>query len=255
MTRRSSNEGLHSEPLRAALASALAGKPAALEDLLGRLGDGHGARPNLRLAAAFGAEISALPGIRRACSIGSARTMARPTRPRCSSRSPPRTGGSGGCRPIARSARPGRRSRRWRATNGRPFASARWMRWHRSPGVLVAGARCWRRRSTGWTSSDREIRFGAAGVAVEVFANRQVLAAVADPETLLDYLSRAIAAIADAPRSRSDRTPAAACCSRCRGRWPAWRPGCARASAAPPGWRSAGTPATPTCGRRCRRPS
>src|SRR6185295_4621160 len=53
---------------------------------------------------------------------------------------------------------------------------------------------------------DREVCFGAAGVVVEVFANRQTLAAVADPETLLDYLSRAIAAVAGAPRAaeRSD---------------------------------------------------
>jgi hypothetical protein len=53
---------------------------------------------------------------------------------------------------------------------------------------------------------DREIRFGAAGVVIEVFADRQTLAAVADPEALLDYLSRAIAAVADAPRAaeRSD---------------------------------------------------
>ena len=62
MSRAPSSEGLRSEPLRAALASALAGKPGPLEDLLRRHGDGHGARPNLRLAAAFGAEISALPG-------------------------------------------------------------------------------------------------------------------------------------------------------------------------------------------------
>jgi hypothetical protein len=53
---------------------------------------------------------------------------------------------------------------------------------------------------------DREIRFGAAGVIVEVFADRQKLAAIADPEALLDYLSRTIAAVADAPRAaeRSD---------------------------------------------------
>src|SRR4051812_30975741 len=61
MSRAPSNEGLRSEPLRAALTAALAGKPAALEDLLRRHGDGHGARPNFRLAAAFGAEMAALP--------------------------------------------------------------------------------------------------------------------------------------------------------------------------------------------------
>src|SRR4051795_9398985 len=62
MSRAPHNEGLRSEPLRAALTAAIGGKPDALEDLLRRHGDGHGARPNLRLAAAFGAEISALPG-------------------------------------------------------------------------------------------------------------------------------------------------------------------------------------------------
>ena len=36
MSRPPSNEGLRSEPLRAALTAALAGKPAALEDLLRR---------------------------------------------------------------------------------------------------------------------------------------------------------------------------------------------------------------------------
>ena len=54
-------EGLRNEALQAALTAALAGKPAQLEDLLSRFG-GHGLRPNLRLAAAFGAEVSALPG-------------------------------------------------------------------------------------------------------------------------------------------------------------------------------------------------
>ena len=43
------------------MTAALAGKTAQLEDLLSRFG-GYGVRPNLRLAAAFGAEVSALPG-------------------------------------------------------------------------------------------------------------------------------------------------------------------------------------------------
>jgi hypothetical protein len=51
----STNEGLKSEALREALRAALAGKPAALEDLMCRHGGGNDARPNLRLAAAFGA--------------------------------------------------------------------------------------------------------------------------------------------------------------------------------------------------------
>ncbi len=63
------------------------------------------------------------------------------------------------------------------------------------------------REATDWMEiEDREVGFGAAGVAVEVFANRQALAALGDPQPLLDYLSRAIAAAAGASRAaeRSD---------------------------------------------------
>ncbi|HET6283570.1 MAG TPA: hypothetical protein VFH73_21625, partial [Polyangia bacterium] len=59
---RSSDEGLKSEALQKALAAALAGKPAQLEDLFCRHGCGPEPRPNLRLAAAFGTEIGAFPG-------------------------------------------------------------------------------------------------------------------------------------------------------------------------------------------------
>src|SRR5204863_8371097 len=53
---------------------------------------------------------------------------------------------------------------------------------------------------------DREIRYGAAGVALEVFTNRQSLAGLDDGQPLFDYLSRALAEVASAPRSaeRSD---------------------------------------------------
>ena len=69
------NDGLRSEPLRAALTAALAGKPAQLEDLFCRYGAGHGAKPNLRLAAAFGVEIAALPGSSSASFDVTARSM------------------------------------------------------------------------------------------------------------------------------------------------------------------------------------
>ena len=247
MSRASSSEGLRSEALRAALASALAGKPEALEDLLRRHGDGHGARPNLRLAAAFGAEISALPGAaRRACSIGSARTTARPTRPTCSSRSPPRTGGSGGCGPIATSARPGTRWRCSRETNACPSGWARWPRWRRSPGVPAAGTRCWRGRSTGWSSTTAR-----SASAPPAWSSRCSPTARRWPRSPTPRRCSTICR-ARSPRSparrgrRSDRMRAGGCCSRCPGRWPAWRPACAPAIAARPGSRkSAGTPRHP----------
>ena len=132
--------------------------------------------------------------------------MARPTRPRCSSRSPPRTGGSAGCAAD-------------REVGAAWAALATLAGDERAPvrlGTLDAlasfagrpgGGRALLAQALDWLElEDREIRFGAAGVVVEVFANRQTLAAVGDPETLLDYLSRAIAAIVGAPRAaeRSD---------------------------------------------------
>src|SRR3569623_938727 len=52
---RSQVEGLRSEALQSALATALTGNVTPLEDLLCRYGGGADPRPNFRLAAAFGA--------------------------------------------------------------------------------------------------------------------------------------------------------------------------------------------------------
>jgi hypothetical protein len=206
MPRAPSSEGFRSEPLRAALASALAGKPGPLEDLLRRHGDGHGARPNLRLAAAFGAEISALPGP--------------------ASRLLDRLGANDGAPDTADVFLPIAAAHGWvgRLRADREVGVA----WEalallagdeRMPvrlGTRAALASFAARpgggdtllaRAIDWLEiDDREICFGAAGVVIEVFAERQALAALADPETLLDYLSRAIAAVAGAPRAaeRSD---------------------------------------------------
>jgi hypothetical protein len=201
-----SHEGLRSEPLRAALAAALAGKPAALEDLLRRHGDGDGARPNFRLAAAFGAEIGALPG-------SAARLL-------------DRLGANDAAPDTADVFLPIAAAHGWvgRLRAGREIGPA-WAALvalagdERTPvrmGALDALASFAGQRGRGdallaqavdWLElDDREIRFGAAGVVVEVFADRQAVAALADPEALLDYLSRAIAAVAGAPRAaeRSD---------------------------------------------------
>ena len=207
MTRRApSSEGLRSEPLRAALASALAGRPAPLEDLLQRHGDGHGARPNLRLAAAFGTEIAAMPG--------------------AASRLLDRLGTNDGAPDTPDVFLPIAAAHGWvallraeRETQAAWAALAALAGDERKPvrlGTLDAMAAFAGRPGGGdallaqaidWLElDDREVRFGAAGVVVEVFADRRALAALADPETLLDYLSRAIVTVADAPRAaeRSD---------------------------------------------------
>jgi hypothetical protein len=62
-------------------------------------------------------------------------------------------------------------------------------------------------RALGWIDgADREQSLATAALVIEVLADRQVLSALGDPGPLLDYLSRAITAVADAPRSaeRSD---------------------------------------------------
>jgi hypothetical protein len=201
-----SHEGLRSEPLRAALAAALAGKPAALEDLLRRHGGGPDPRPNFRLAAAFGAELEALPG-------PAARLL-------------DRLGANDAAPDTADVFLPIAAAHGWvgRLRAGRDIAPA-WAALvtlagdERTPvrmGTLDALASFARQRGRGdallaqavdWLElDDREVQFGAAGVVVEVFADRQALAALAEPGTLLDYLSRAIAAVAGAPRAaeRSD---------------------------------------------------
>jgi len=206
MSRAPSHEGLRSEPLRAALTAALAGKPAALEDLLRRYGDGHNARPNFRLAAAFGVEISALPG-------SAARLL-------------DRLGANDAAPDTADVFLPIAAAHGWvgRLRAGHEVGAA-WAALaplagdERTPvrlGALNAlasyagqpgGGDALLAQAIDWLElDDREVRFGAAGVVVEVFADRQALAALADPETLLDYLSRAMAAVAGAPRAaeRSD---------------------------------------------------
>ena len=206
MSRAQSTEGLRSEALRAALAAALAGNPASLEDLFCRHGDGHGARPNLRLAAAFGAEMAALSG-------KPARLL-------------DRLGGNDGAPdtpevflPIAAAHGWVGRLRADRDVEAAWAALAVLAGDERTPvrlGTLDAlasfaarpgGVNVLLARAVDWLDiEDRDIRFGAAAVAIEVFADRQKLAALADADVLLDYLSRAITAVADAPRSaeRSD---------------------------------------------------
>lgn len=210
-----SNEGLRSDVLRAALVAALGGKWAPLEMLLCRYGGGHGTKPNLRLAAAFGAEIATLP----AFSPGVARLLAHlaandaaPDTPEVflpiaaahgwvgqlrSDRDTPTAWAA-----LAALAGDERTPVRLGALDALTSFAAR-----RGSSGEPSGADTLIAVAGGWLDSeDRELRFGAAAVVTEVFAERQVLAALDEPAPLLDYLSRAIAAVATAPRAaeRSD---------------------------------------------------
>jgi hypothetical protein len=202
----STNEGLKSEALREALRAALAGKPAALEDLMCRHGSGNDPRPNLRLAAAFGAEMAALPGTvgRLLSRLGA--DDAAPDTPQVFLPIAAAYGWVGRLRAgldvdqawpaLAELASDERLPVRLGTLDALSSFALR-------PGggdALVA-------RALGWLDNeDRDRCFGTAALVVEVFANRQVFAALGDLPPLLDYLARAIATVAGASRSaeRSD---------------------------------------------------
>jgi hypothetical protein len=203
-----SNEGLRSDALRTALATALTGNLAPLEDLLARHG-GYSTRPNLRLAAAFGAELasatSAPPGSVARLLARLAANDAAPDTPQV-------------FLPIAAAHGWMGRLRVDREVDAAWAALAVLAGDERMPvrlGTLDAlasyaragGASTLVARAQGWLAiEDREQCFGATGVVIEVFANRQALAALGDPLPLFEYLSRAMAAATDAPRAaeRSD---------------------------------------------------
>jgi hypothetical protein len=206
MTPGSINDGLRSELLRTALQAAVGGKPAQLEDLLCRYGVGHGAKPNLKLAAAFGAEMSALKGVTAELLDRLGGNDAAPDTPAV-------------FLPIAAAHGWVGRLRVDREVGTAWSALALLAGDERQPvrlGALDAltayatrpgGADALVAQATEWLAiEDRETCFGAAGVVVELFADRRALAALGDSQQLLDYLSRAIATAAGASRAaeRSD---------------------------------------------------
>jgi hypothetical protein len=200
------DEGFQSEALRAALRDALAGRPAELERLLARNGAVVLAKPNLKLAAAFGAEVAGLPG-----NVG----------PLLS-----RLGGDDAAPDTDRAFLPIAAAHGWaaRLRAGREVEAA-WAALaelaadERAPvriGARDALALLTNRegdtdelvaRGLSWLDADdRELRFGSSAMLVEVLGEKRVLALVRDREQLLDYLGRALSEVADANRSaeRSD---------------------------------------------------
>ena len=171
-----------------------------------RYGRGNDARPNLRLAAAFGAEMAALPGTvgRLLSRLGA--DDAAPDTPQV-------------FLPIAAAYGWAGRLRAGLDVDQAWPALAELAADERVPvrlGTLDAlssfalregGGDALVARALGWLDDeDRERCFGTAALVVEVFANRQVLATLGDLPPLLDYLARAIATVAGASRSaeRSD---------------------------------------------------
>lgn len=198
---RGSDEGLRSEALRTALATALAGKPAALIDLFCRHGGGPDPKPNLKLAAAFGTEVGLFAG-------AAAKLLSRL--------------GADDAAPDTREVfLPIAAAYGWvgRLRAGRDEAAA-WAALaelaadERGPvrvGTLDAlsafalrdgGARLLVGAASEWLNTESlEQRLATAALVVQVLSDRRVLAGLADSPVLLDYLTRVIDEAANAPRS------------------------------------------------------
>ena len=194
-------EGLKSEALLVALKDAMQGTPARLEELLARHGGLPGPKPNVKLAAAFGSEVAAMPG-----KIAQLLT---------------RLGDNDAAPDTAQAFLPVAAAHGWAhrlrenhdvelAWRGLMVLAAD----ERGPvrvGTLDAlvnlslregGVDVLIQRALGWLDEDdRELRFGAAALVIEALGDARLLAAVRDHDALLTYLASAIDRVADAPRS------------------------------------------------------
>ena len=200
------NEGLKSDALRAALTGALAGRPAALEDLFCRHGGGHDTRPNLRLGAAFGVEMQAHPTGAAALLVRLGGDDAAPDMPRVFLPMAAAYGWVGLLRAERDSAQA------WDALAVLAGDERTPVRLATMDALLAfaarsGGANALCNHARAWLEvDDRELGFNAAASAIEVLADKQVLAGAGNGAGVMDYLSQAIAAAAGAPRSaeRSD---------------------------------------------------
>jgi len=196
-----SDEGLRNPELIAAIAPAVAGRPEKLEDLLLRVGVTPSGKPNLNLAAALGAELATTPGNvdRLLTRMGNEEGPADSPRvilPVVAAH------GWGACIRAERYVDAG-----WAAISELSTDERSAVRLGALDSLLVlslreGGADVLVTRATSWLDSeDREERFGSAALAIEALGDPRLLAALADPEALLSYLSAAMQDIAKAPRA------------------------------------------------------
>ncbi len=198
---RRADEGLKSETLRAALASAVTGNTRVLEDLLCRHGGGTDPRPNLRLAAALGVEIAALSTAPRRllAKLGSedaAPDDARVFLPIAAAHAWVALVRQNQHDPEAWSALADLAADERRPVRAGTLdaLSALALRAGGAQ-ILVDSAMDWLR------ADDLEKRLSATALVVEALGDRRAVSTLAAGSSLLVYLSRVIQEIADAPRS------------------------------------------------------
>jgi hypothetical protein len=206
-----SDEGLRSEALKQALNDALAGKPQRLEDLLARHG-GLPGRPNLKLAAAFGAELAVLPGelvpLLTRLANDDSKEAAREFLPIAAAH---------GLTARLREEREVESC--WRelcmlAADDRGTVRIGTIDALRTLAVREGGADELVKRAVEWLAQtsdssrtrgldrfDREVHFGSAALALEVLADPGVMTSLRDAEALFAYVASAVDAVTDAPRA------------------------------------------------------
>ncbi len=204
---RNIDEGLKSDALRSALKEAIAGKSTRLEELLATHSFLPSPKPNLKLAAAFGAEVAAMPGVLAPLLTRLGADDAAPHEPRA-------------FLPIVAAHGWAARIREKREVEPAWSALAELAADERAPvrlgaldalltiGIRAGGADTLVMRGSAWldTEEDRELRFGAAATLIELLGDRAVLATLEDEAALLAYLDAAIELVVNAARAaeRSD---------------------------------------------------
>ncbi len=198
-----SSKGLKSEAIKGALDKALRGRLDELQALLAHHGNMPSPRPNLELAAAFGVEIAS-----QTRDVTSLLTTLAATNAEADTADifVPIAAGYGWVALIRES----------------PDSQIAWAAVHefladeRAP--VCVGIRDALVRHCGypyqsdrlmaqalrWMDEDgQDTQFGVAALLVEIFTNKTVITKLADPSGLQEFLSRALAAVGDAPRSAS----------------------------------------------------
>ncbi|MCC7534943.1 MAG: hypothetical protein IT379_01950 [Deltaproteobacteria bacterium] len=195
---------LRSEELESALAAALSGRSARLADLLARHGGLPGPRPNLALASAFGNSLAragtqARPLLDALVRAGSAADEARTFLPIAAAfgfaarLSTDDVHAWDGIFELAADDRAAVRTGLIAALGGWAART--------NLGPLVARAARWLEHP------DREHRFAACAIVLDVIAERRRLETLEDRAALLSWMERVIGEIADAPRA-AERSPA-----------------------------------------------
>jgi hypothetical protein len=195
------DEGLKSEALKGALKKAVGGQTEALEDLMCRYGGGSDPRPNYRLAAAFGVEVAALANVPLKLLNSLSLDDSDPETPRVFL-------SIAAAHAWAALVRGGKHVEEAWAALGLLAAD------ERAPVRLATldalatilahkgGALELVQHATLWLlEGDHDARFSAAAMALEALGGKQAISALNARPELLEYLGRAIAEIAEAPRS------------------------------------------------------